>query len=80
MFLASLQLSYSTMTTTQLPPGIYRINVAGGVEPACLTRQEERVTILPPSTQRDPEQEVIRRILTSSIVCCSPPHLVANPL
>jgi len=58
MFLASLQLSQSTMTTTQLAPGIYRIVVVGGVEPACLTRQEGgRVTILPSSAQPDPEQQ-----------------------
>ena len=79
MFLASLQLSQSTMTTTQLPPGIYRINVAGGVEPSYLTRQEGgRVTILSPGAQPDFEQQVIRRFLTSSIVCRSPALLVAH--
>ena len=79
MFLAFIQLSQSTMTTTQLPPGIYRINVAGGVEPSYLTREEGgRVTILPPSAQSDPEQQVIRRFLTSSIVCRSPALLVAH--
>jgi len=47
----------------KLPPGIYRINVAGGhggqvVEPACLTRHGENgVTILPPSAVPDPKQE-----------------------
>jgi len=40
------------MNTTALPPGIYRIEVAGGVEPECLTRESgDRVTILPLSTQ-----------------------------
>ena len=78
MFLASLQLSQSTMTTTQVPPGIYRIVVAGGVEPTCLTRSESAVTILPPSAQPDPDQEVIHRSLTSSTVCRWPVFLVAN--
>jgi len=63
------------MTTTQLPPGIYRIVVAG-VESflnARLTRQgEEGVTILPAGAAPEPEQEVIRRFLSSSIVCRSP--------
>ena len=68
LFSVSLQLSHSTMTTTQLPAGIHRIIVAGGIEPEYLTRQEERVTILPPSGQ--PDQEVIHRFLTSS-VCLS---------
>jgi len=50
------------MTTTVLPPGIYRIVVAGGVEPpfltARLTRQGERgVTILPAGAAPEPEQE-----------------------
>jgi len=79
MFSASLQLSQSTMTTTELPPGIYRIIVAGGVEPECLTRHgKEGVTILPCSGKPDPEQEVIRCFLTSSIVRCSPALLVAR--
>ena len=68
LFSVSLQLSHSTMTSTQHPAGIYHIVVAGGVEPEYLTRQEERATILPPSGQ--PDQEVIRRIPTSS-VCLS---------
>ena len=51
---------------TTLSSGIYRINVAGGVEPACLTRDgDKRVTILPPSAQPNPEQEVIRYFMTS---------------
>jgi len=45
-------------TATQLPPGVYRIVVAGGAEPRFLTRQEgEGVTILPPSANSDAEQE-----------------------
>ena len=49
------------MTTTVLPPGIYRIAVAGSVEPALLTRTDDnRVTISRPSAQPDPKQEVIR--------------------
>jgi len=72
MFSASLQLFQSTMTTTELSPGIYRIAVAGrygNVEPALLTRHGEggHVTILPPSAQPDPKQEVIRRLLMSSL-------------
>jgi hypothetical protein len=59
MFSTSLQLSQNTMT--QIPPGIYRINVAGGIDPARLTRTGEHVTILPPGAQPDPEQEVIHR-------------------
>ena len=48
------------MSTTALSSGIYRIEVAGSVEPACLTRTGDRgVSILPPSAQPDPEQEVI---------------------
>ena len=79
MFLASLQLPQNTMATTQLTAGIYRINVAGGVEPSYLTRQEGgRVTILPPGAQPDIEQQVIYRFLTSSIVCRSPALLVAR--
>jgi len=67
------------MTTTALPPGIYRIDVAGGVKPECLTCERgNRVTILPPSAQADPEQQVIRCFMTSSIVCRSPTILVAS--
>jgi hypothetical protein len=67
------------MSTTQLPPGIYYIVVAGGVEPARLTRDGEAVTILPPSFQPDPNQEVIScHFMTSSIVCRSLVVLVAN--
>jgi hypothetical protein len=65
--------------SSQLPPGIYRITVAGGVEPACLTRNEQDVTILPPGARPDPEQEVIHCFLTSSIVCRSRAILVDNP-
>ena len=51
---------------TTLSSGIYRINVAGGVEPACLTRDgDNRVTILTPSTQPNHGQEVIRYFMTS---------------
>jgi hypothetical protein len=67
--------------TSKLPPGIYRIDVAsgGGVERECLTRQGEKgVTILPPSAQPNPQQEVIHRFLTSSIVFRSPAILVAS--
>jgi hypothetical protein len=80
MYSASLQLSQSTMTTTALPPGIYRIAVVGGVERALLTRHGRNgVTILPPSAQTDLEQEVIlRRFLTSSIIGRSPTLLVEN--
>jgi hypothetical protein len=72
MFSASLQLYQSTMaTTTELAPGIYRIAVArhSDVEPALLTRHGEggHVTILPPSAQPDPKQEVIRRFLMASL-------------
>ena len=67
------------MTTTALPSGLYRIQVAGGVEPQCLTRESEgRVTILPPSDQLDAEQKVMRCYMTSSIDCCSPTMSVAN--
>ncbi|KAF8345452.1 hypothetical protein F5887DRAFT_917428 [Amanita rubescens] len=48
------------MSTTELSPGIYHIVVAelGGVEPARLTREGRNgVTVLPPSAQRNPEQE-----------------------
>ncbi|KAF8338650.1 hypothetical protein F5887DRAFT_919943 [Amanita rubescens] len=48
------------MSTTELPPGIYHIVVAGlgVVEPARLTREGKNgVTVLPPSAQRNPEQE-----------------------
>jgi len=45
-------------TATQLPPGVYRIVVAGGAEPRFLTRQEGgHVTVLPPSSNSDAEQE-----------------------
>jgi hypothetical protein len=43
--------------SSQLPPGIYRITVAGSVEPECLTRTEQGVTILPPGARPDREQE-----------------------
>ena len=70
------------MTTTQLSSGLYRIAVArasGGIAGGLLTRQgKDRVTILPPSAKPDPDQEVIRRFLTSSIVCRSPALLVEN--
>jgi hypothetical protein len=61
MLSASLQLPQTTMSTTELPPGIYRIALAKfDVEPALLTRQGgNRVTVLPPGAQRDPEQEVM---------------------
>ena len=67
------------MTTPQLPPGIYNIiTVVGGAE-LYLTRDGKNgVTILSPSPEPDPEQEVIRRFLTSSIFCRSPALLVAN--
>jgi hypothetical protein len=64
--------------SSQLPPGIYRITVAGSVEPTRLTRTKEGVTILPPGAQPDPEQEVTHRFGTSSIVCRSPAILVAS--
>jgi len=68
------------MTTTMLPDGIYRIQVVGGAQPQYLTREKgsDAVTILAPSAQSDPDQEVMRRFLTSSIACCSPAILVAN--
>jgi hypothetical protein len=66
------------MTTTELPSGIYRIVLPGGVL-ECLTRLEETgVTVLPCDDK--PEQEVTRRFLTSSIICRSPALLVANCL
>lgn len=60
--------------------GIYRIIVAKfGAQPDLLTRYERKgVTLLPPSEAPVPEQEVIRRFSTSSIICRSPPLLVAN--
>ena len=43
-----------------LSAGIYYINVAGGVEPACLTRDGDNyVTIFSPSAQPNHKQEVI---------------------
>ena len=64
---------------TTLSSGIYRINVAGGVEPACLTRDKDNnVTILPPSAQPNHEQEVICCFMMSSIICRSPTLLVAS--
>lgn len=64
--------------TTKPPPGIYRIVVAGNSEPALLTRLgEERVTILAPGTEPDPQQEVCC-LLTTSIVFRLPAILVAN--
>ena len=67
------------MSTTAFPPGIYRIDVAGGVEAECLTREKGNgVTILPPSSQPDPEQQVICCFMTSSIVCRSLTMLVAS--
>jgi len=69
------------MTTTALSSGIYRIEVVGGVEVGCLTYESgDVVTILPPSAQLSSEQEVMRRFLTTSIVCHSPAILVANHL
>ena len=81
MFSAFLQLPQTTMTTTELSPGIYRIAVAklDGVVPELLTRHgKDGVTILPPSVQPDPEQQVICCFLTSSIVYRSPALLVGN--
>ena len=70
------------MTIAEVSPGIYRIAVvrASGVAPGeLLTRQSGGgVTVLPPGAQPDPEQEVISRFLTSSIVCRSPTLLVEN--
>jgi len=49
------------MSTIELPPGIYHI-VVGVISPFAdsrLTRQENNgVTILPPSIEPDPKQEV----------------------
>jgi hypothetical protein len=72
IFLAFLQLPQNTMTTTELSPGIYRIVVARlGVEPEVLTRHgKDGVTILPPSVQLDPEQEVIMS-LSDELDCLS---------
>ena len=80
MFSAFLQLPHTTMTIVEIPPGIYRIVVAGlgvdGVQPEAeaLTRHDY-VTIRPPNEVPDPEQKVICRFLTSSI---SPGLLVEN--
>jgi len=64
---------------TTLSSGIYRIRVAGGVQPACLTRDgDNRVTILPPSAQPNPEQEVIRYFTTGWMICRLPTMLVAS--
>ena len=69
------------MTTPPEPSfGIYRIDVSGEAQLTCLTRERGNVTILPPSVQTDPEQEVILRVLTSSIISHSPTVLVANHL
>ena len=49
-------------TTTQLPPGFYRIVVtAGALESQLLTYGENYVTVLPPGAKNDPQQEVIYR-------------------
>jgi hypothetical protein len=49
----------STTATTQIPPGIYRIVVAGGgLESQRLTNEEGNVTVLPPGVDNDPKQEV----------------------
>ena len=82
IFSVFLQLPQSTMTTTVLSPGIYHIVVdkpGREVDSHRLTRHDANgVTILPPSVQHDPEQEVICRFLMSSIVCRSPALLVGN--
>ena len=50
----------STTATTQIPPGIYRIVVAGGsLESQRLTNTGDHVTVLPPSVDNLPLQEVI---------------------
>jgi hypothetical protein len=50
----------STTATTHLPPGIYRIVVAGGaLESQRLTYGEDYVTVLPPGVDNDSQQEVI---------------------
>jgi hypothetical protein len=69
------------MTTTALPNGIYLIEapILNGTQGQYLTRENSgAVTILLSKGQRDPDQEVMCRFLTSSIVCCSPTILVAS--
>ena len=68
------------MPTAALSDGIYNIQVVGGAQPEYLTREKgsDAVTVLPPNVQSEPEREVMRRFLTSSVVCCSPLNLVAN--
>ena len=68
------------MATTTIRDGIYRIeHVIYGGPVQYLTRSHGDVTILPSGGPSDPNQEVMCRFLTSSIVCCSPDILVANP-
>jgi hypothetical protein len=47
---------------TQLPPGIYRIVVAGvgDFDAQRLTDGDSHVTIVPPTFDNDPKQEVMR--------------------
>lgn len=66
------------MSTTELPPGIYRIIVANAVEPTRLTRDGDRITILPPGVKPEKDQEVMRGFMTSSIMCHSLVIVVAN--
>ena len=70
----------STTSTTHLPPGIYRIVVAGGAfESQLLTDGENYVTVLPPSVDKDPKQEVIHYFHNERLpVAHQPFYLVAN--
>ena len=80
MFFVFLQLPQSTMTTTELRPGIYRfLWERQDMDPNALARNsKDDVTIAPAIVQPDPDQEVICRFLTTSIVCHSPALLMGN--
>ena len=67
------------MTTTQVPPGIYHIVVAGGVQSDRLTRNGENgVTILLAGGAPEHEQEVLHHFLAGLTVRFSPALVVAN--
>ena len=51
--------THSTMTTTELPPGIYNIGVAQKLQPELLTNGKHYVTIQSPGVVPASEQEVV---------------------
>ena len=68
-------------TTTQLPPGFYRIVVtAGALESQLLTYGENYITVLPPGAKNDPQQEVIHRFHDELDDCRSPALLFSGQL